>query len=190
MGRAACTNTPTIDDGAALNYLLRVEGIEGDSTIDGYAGWFTVDEYTFGVLSQFGAAGGGGGAGKAKFDPLLVDLAGLPDGLVTLLKAAATGQHIPRVELAGVRTSDGSAPVEVYELVLNDVTVAGYAADGDDTALAFNYAKVTQTIREQNESGGIGESETFSFDVSPGSITPVTHDQLAALTHALEDLIL
>ena len=87
----------------------------------------------------------------------MVDLAGLPSELVTLLKAATTGEHIASVELVGLKLGDGR-PLEVYDLTLNDVTVAGYAADGDDTALAFNYAKVTETIRGQKPDGTLNRA--------------------------------
>src|ERR1700730_18367689 len=92
-----------------LTYLLRVDGVTGDSTIDGYQGYFTVDEFTFNELTKLAAAGAGagGGAGKAQFDPLMVDIAGLPPGLVTLLKDAATGKHIPSVELVGLKPDTG-----------------------------------------------------------------------------------
>jgi hypothetical protein len=43
-------------------------------------------------------------------------------------------------------------------LVLKDVMVSGYAADGDDTALAFNYSKVTETIHEQNRMAAWGKA--------------------------------
>ena len=38
--------------GVALTYLLKVDGVTGDSRMAGYEGWFTVDEYTFGELSR------------------------------------------------------------------------------------------------------------------------------------------
>ena len=77
----------------------------GDSTIKGYEGYFTVDEFTFNELTRLANAGSGAGAGKAQFDPLTVDIAGLSPGLVTLLKDAATGKHIPSVELVGLHSS-------------------------------------------------------------------------------------
>jgi hypothetical protein len=35
-----------------LTYLLRVDGVTGDSMIKGYEGWFTVDEHTFAEFTQ------------------------------------------------------------------------------------------------------------------------------------------
>jgi type VI protein secretion system component Hcp len=170
-------------DGPALTYLLKVDGAAGDSTIGGYEGYFSVDEFTFNELTRLATAGGGAGAGKALFDPLMVDIAGLPSGLVTLLKDAASGKHIPSVELVGLQVGEG-APQKVYDLKLNNVTVAGFAADGGhDTAVAFDYTRVTETIKGHNPDGSLDAGKTASFNVTGGN-TPVNHDALAAFAHA------
>ena len=114
---------------------------------------FTVDEYTFGELSQLARLGAGGGAvaGKVQLDPLMVDLSGLPEGLVGLLRDAVTGKNINSIELAGVKAAGEGPAVKVYDLTLSNVRVAGYAEDGGhDTAVAFNYRSGTETIREQS----------------------------------------
>ena len=65
-------------------------------------GWFTVEAaYVSGVCPL--GTGTGAQTGKVQFDPLMVDLAGLPSELVTLLKAATTGEHIASVELVGLK---------------------------------------------------------------------------------------
>ncbi|SHK07109.1 Type VI protein secretion system component Hcp (secreted cytotoxin) [Bradyrhizobium lablabi] len=172
--------------GPALTYLLKVDGVTGDSTIKGYEGYFTVDEFTFNELTRLANGGAGGSAGKAQFDPLMVDIAGLSPGLVTLLKDAATGKHIPSVELVGLKPDKGTLE-KVYDLTLNNVTLAGYAADsGHDTALAFDYTKLTETIQGQKPDGSLDTGQTFSFDLTHngGSLAPVNHDTLAAFAHS------
>jgi len=133
------------------------------------------------------ANGGGAGVGRSQFDPLMVDIAGLSPGLVTLLKDAAIGKHIPSVELVGLR-SDGKGELQkVSDLKLNNVTVAGVAADGGhDTAIAFDYTKVTETIKGQHPDGSLDAGQTFSFDLrtNGGGITPVNHDTLEAFAHS------
>ncbi len=176
-----------------LTYLLKVDGVTGDSTIKGYEGYFKVDEFTFNELTKLASGGGGSGAGKAQFDPLMVDIAGLSPGLVTLLKDAATGKHIPSVELVGLKSAGDGQVQKVYDLTLNNVTVAGYAADGGhDTALAFDYTKVTETIKGQNPDGSLTAGQTFAFNLATngGSITPVNHDALAAFAHAHDGFFL
>ena len=172
---------------AQLTYLLKIDGIKGDLTIKGFEGYFTVDEFTFNELTRFANGGAGGSSGKAQFDPLMVDIAGLPPGLVTLLKDAATGKHIPSVELVGLKPAGEGTLQKVYDLTLNNVTVAGYAADGKhDTALAFGYSKLTETINAQKPDGSLGTGQTFTFDLAHngGSIAPVNHDALAAFAHS------
>src|SRR5215510_10682115 len=105
-----------------LTYLLKIDGIKGDSTIKGFEGYFTVDEFTFNELTRLSASGGGGGAGKAQFDPLKVDIPGLPPGLVALFKDAATGKHIKSVELVGVKSAGKGALQKFYDLKLDNVT--------------------------------------------------------------------
>jgi type VI protein secretion system component Hcp len=171
---------------AQLTYLLKIDGIKGDSTLKGFEGYFTVDEFTFNELTRLANGGAGGSSGKPQFDPLMVDIAGLPPGLVTLLKDAATGKHIPSVELVGLKPAGEGTLQKVYDLTLNNVTVAGYAADGKhDTALAFGYSKLTETINAQKPDGSLG-TKTLTFDLvhSGGSIAPVNHDALAAFAHS------
>src|ERR1700730_15235417 len=171
---------------AQLTYLLKIDGIKGDSTIKGFEGYFTVDEFTFNELTRFAKGGASGSSGKPQFDPLMVDIAGLPPGLVTLLKDAATGKHIPSVELVGLKPAGEVTLQKVYDLTLNNVTVAGYAADGKhDTALAFDFAKLTETIQGQKPDGTL-DTKTLTFDLAHngGSIAPVNHDTLAAFAHS------
>jgi type VI protein secretion system component Hcp len=180
----ALANFAHSGDGPDLTYLLKIDGIAGESTVEGYEGYFAVDAYTFGVLNQLaGGTGGGGGAGRATFDPLMVDLAGLPPGLATLMADAATGRHIPTIDLVGLNIA-GDQTSEVYHLKLGDVTVGGVVT-GDDTAVAFNYDRVTETIKGQNPDGSLDPGQTFSYDFreSGASINPVDHDALAAFAH-------
>src|SRR5258707_418705 len=169
-----------------LTYLLKIDGVTGDSTIDGYEGYFTVDEFTFNELTRLANGGGGAATGKAQFDPLMVDIAGLSPGLVTLLKYAATGKHIPSVELVGLQPAGDGPLQKVYDLTLNNVTVAGYAANGGhDTAVAFDYTRLTETIKGQNPDGSLNAGQTFAANVTNGN-TAVDHNALAALAHSHE----
>jgi type VI protein secretion system component Hcp len=172
--------------GPALTYLLKIDGVTGDSTIKGFEGYFTVDEFTFNELTKLANGGAGGSSGKAQFDPLMVDIAGVSPGLVTLLKDAATGKQIPSVELVGLKPAGGGTLQKIYDLTLKNVTVAGYAADGKhDTALAFDYSRLTETIKGQKPDGTLDTGQTFSFDLAHhGSIAPVNHDALAAFAHS------
>ena len=118
----------------------------------------------------------------------MIDIDGLSAGLVELLGNAATGEHIRTVDLVGLKTTNDRTD-EVYRLTLDDATVSGVAIDGDDTAFAFGFGKVSETIRGQNPDGSLGTGQTFEFDLARegGSVTPVDQDALAAMAHEDED---
>src|SRR5438445_362483 len=97
-----------------LTFLVKIDGLTGNSTIKGYEGYFAIDEFTFGELSQLSNGGGGGGVGKALLDPLVLDFSGMPEGLATVLKDAVTGQHVKTLDLVGLST--GKDVQKVYDL--------------------------------------------------------------------------
>ena len=176
------------DEDPTLTYLVKIDGIEGTSTLEHYAGYFEVDAFTFGELTALASGGGGSGSGKAVFNPLMIDIDGLSPGLVELLGSAASGEHIRTVDLVGLKIAGGRTD-EVYHLKLDDATVSGVAIDGDDTAVAFNFRRVTETIKEQNPDGSIGTGQTFEFDLrvtAARSLRPTTMP-LAAMAHEDED---
>ena len=81
----------------------------------------------------------------------------------TAAAARRPAAQIQTVDLVGLKTTDGRTD-EIYHLKLDDATVSGVAIDGDDTAVAFGYDKVSETIREQKADGSLGTGQTFEFD--------------------------
>src|SRR5437763_917145 len=163
-----------------LTYLVKIDGLTGNSTIKGYEGYFAIDEFTFGELSQLSNGGGGGGIGKALLDPLVLDFAGMPEALATLLQDATNGRHIKTLDLVGPTT--GKDMQKVYDLTLNNVTVAGVAVDGGhDTAIAFAYGSGSETIKGQRADGSLDAGQTATFGAST---TAIDHDALAAFAHS------
>ena len=142
-----------------------IDGINGGSVSDRHTGAFDVADYNFDVsaiIDTVTGGGGGGGSSKPKFSPLTVDL-DLNSGLTALLKDIVTGQHIPSVELAGVRT-DGKT---VYDLRLGDVVLTTYhdTNSGHDM-LSFSYQQVSLTTTPQKADGSLGTPVTFSWNLA------------------------
>ena len=99
------------------------------------------------------------------------------------MKDATTGTHVPSIELVGLQPAGKGDLQKVYDLKLDHVTIAGVATDGGhDTAIAFDYTHLTETIKGQNPDGSLNAGQTFSFNVQGN--TPVDHDALVAFAHA------
>ena len=111
-----------------LHYFLKVDGVDGDSTVSGFEKWFSVDGFDIGVRNTGSlSAGGGAGAGKTEFSPLTVDIHSLT-GLASLFEDAAKGTHILKVELAGAQTIKDQS-VKVYDVTLSNVLVSSFEND-------------------------------------------------------------
>src|SRR5258705_11967669 len=62
-----------------LHYFLKIDGVTGDSTVKGFAGWFSVDGFDLGVTTPSSvSAGGGGGAGQPTLSPPTPGIPPLP----------------------------------------------------------------------------------------------------------------
>src|SRR5262249_47912649 len=172
-GLSAASAAVPVPASSPLHYFLKIDGVNGDSTVKGFEGWFSVDGYDIGVQNTGSlSSGAGGGAGKAQFSPLTVDIHSLA-GLSTLFGDVASGRHLTSVELVGARTIEG-ASLKVYDVKLSEVLVSSFENDpssnGVETSLSFNFAKISVTDQPTTRNGIVGTPQTFAFDLSENKI--------------------
>ena len=87
----AATTAPST---SPLHYYLKIDGLTGDSTDKthpGSQGWFVVDSFDIGATAP--TSGAGGGARRAQFSPLSVDIHSLA-GLAPLLADEVEGKAL------------------------------------------------------------------------------------------------
>ena len=153
------TATP-VPEQSSMHYFLKIDGITGDSTDAQHRGEFTVDGFSLGSTNTVNSFASGGGAGRATFSPLTVDISSVA-GLAPLLADEASGKVITSVELIGV-TNDGNQTV--YDIKLsNAVALMVQQAAGLDTSLAFDFQKVTLTDHGVTTEGTLGPAQTTIF---------------------------
>jgi type VI protein secretion system component Hcp len=147
--------------GQALEHYLLIDGLNGGSRADAYRGAFEIDSYSFDIEAVL-ASGGGGGAGRTEFGPLVVKL-DIGSAQAALAETAAAGRFISSLRLVGVTDTGG----EVYDLRLGDVRISRLidAGRGSDR-LAFSYEEIELTTRPVRSDGGLGRRETFGWDIS------------------------
>ena len=107
-----------------------------------------------------GSTTGGAGAGKARFNPLLVEKA--VDRLSpSLFMISASGAHFPTVQIfvrkAGGSAPQGAKPYLAYEFSMVYVTQVAWSGGGGDEAPAeqvtFNYGALTLGYYSQTSDG-------------------------------------
>jgi len=152
---------------AAVDYFLKIEGVEGESTDKTHGKEIDVLSWSWGA-SQSGsmAMGGGGGAGKVSMQDFSFTKS-VDKSSPKLFEALATGKHLKEVKL----TLRGSSQVEYLTITLSDVMVSSYStggSSGDDRpteSVSLNFAKIKMSYVEQDASGRAGAATEFGWDL-------------------------
>ncbi|MBA3245773.1 MAG: type VI secretion system tube protein Hcp [Actinobacteria bacterium] len=157
---------------AAVEYFLKLDGIEGESTDAKHKGELVLDSFGWGV-SQSGVGaggaggGGGGGAGKAQFQDF-VFVQRTSKASPKLFLACVTGQHLKTAVLTARRS--GKNPLEFLTITLGDVLVASFQETGvagevplETVSLAF--ARLEIAYRPQSATGKPAPALKAGFDL-------------------------
>jgi type VI secretion system secreted protein Hcp len=155
---------------AAVDYFLKVEGIDGESQDSKHKGEIDVESFSWGV-SQTGAhaGGGGGGAGKASFQDFhFVTKAN--KGSPKLFLACATGQHIKKAVLTCRKA--GTEQQEFLVITFSDLLVSSYQTGGSGHSdivpmdqCSLNYAKIEFAYSPQKPDGTLDAPVKTGYDV-------------------------
>jgi type VI secretion system secreted protein Hcp len=148
--------------------FLRVDGVAGESADARHRGEIELLSWTLGVASTGSmAAGGGGSAGRAEFQPLKVSQR-VDRAIPPLVQLAAAGQHVPSVTLTCRRPGRDAA--DYLRIALTDVLVTGVrlteTVDGPPSAeVALVYGRIVIEYRPQMPDGSMGPPVVTGWDV-------------------------
>lgn len=155
---------PGLASAAAVDYFLKIDGIDGESTDDRHKGEIEIQSWSWGV-TQSTTGAGGSRAGKACTSPVTfskpIDKATPP-----LMANAVSGMVIPKAIL--VARKAGKGPQEYLKLELKNVMVTSYQTGGSNAAdpvdqFSLNFASMTVEYRVQNPDGTLGNPISASF---------------------------
>jgi type VI secretion system secreted protein Hcp len=154
----------------ASDYLLKLEGIKGESTDAKHKDEIEIESFSWGATNPgtFSSAGGGG-AGKVNFQDLHFT-ARVSVASPNLMVACATGQHIKSAILT-VR-KQGKEQQEFYIVKLSDTLVSSYQSGGSEGSNALpvdqfsiNFAKVEFEYKSQKADGTLGAPVKGGYDL-------------------------
>jgi type VI secretion system secreted protein Hcp len=153
-----------------VDYFLKIDGIEGESTDDKHAKEIEVDSFSFGE-SQTGtfSSGGGGGAGKVAMQDFHFTTR-VSKASPKLFLACASGEHIKSAVLVCRRA--GKNQQEYMKVTLSDVLVSSYqvggAAAGDlipTEQVSMNFAKIEIEYKPQKSDGTLDAAAKAGWDL-------------------------
>lgn len=154
----------------AVDYFLKIDGVEGESKDHKHKGEIDLQSWSFGATNAGShASGGGGGAGKVSMQDFHFVM-GTSKASPKLMLACATGQHIPKAVL--VTRKAGTEQQEFFKVTFTDILISSYqtggSAHGGETPteqISFNFAKIEFEYKEQKADGSLGGAIKAGYDV-------------------------
>src|SRR5215510_11910434 len=155
---------------AAVDYFLKIDGIEGESTDKSHKNSNQVESFSFGE-SQTGSAshGIGGGAGEVQMQDFHF-VKKLDRASPSLFLACATGQHIKKAELFCRKA--GGKQEEFLKVTLSDLIVSSYQTGGSGGSdlipldqISVNFSKLEMEYKPQNDDGSVAGPVKAGYDL-------------------------
>jgi type VI secretion system secreted protein Hcp len=141
----------------AVDYFLKLDGIEGESTDRDHKGEIDVLSFSWGAAQEgINDGGGGGGTGKVTLQDFHFT-ANFNKASPALFFACASGKHIKQGVLIG--RSDRKGREAFYKVTLTDVLVSSYQTGGSGDSVptdqfSLNFAKIEYNGNSVDTRGG------------------------------------
>ena len=153
----------------ATDTFLMIGGIEGESTDDRHKGEIEVLSWSWGVTQTSSpAAGGGVAAGRASFSDFSFTHH-LDRASPSLMKACATGEHIPEATVTVRKAGEGQQDfliIKMSEVMVTSVQPSGSGeADGLYEMVGLQLARVDLEYKAQKPDGSLAAGVHFTFDI-------------------------
>jgi type VI secretion system secreted protein Hcp len=150
---------------ASVDYYLKIDGVDGESTARGFEGWIEIESFYWGATQTAVVGGGGGGAGKVVVSDFTL-VKRVDKASPRLFQACVTGLHASSAVLAAKR-GDTNATYLKYQLT--DVLVssfrdAGTAGEPPLEEISLNFTRIEFSYAPTLPSGQLGQPITATYD--------------------------
>ncbi len=161
---------------SAVDYFLKIDGIEGESTQKGHEKQIELQSFSWGETNSGSHAGGaGGGAGKVNMQDFHFVM-NVNQASPKLFLACATGEHIKSALLtcrkAG-KTQQEYLKFKFEELLISSFQTGGSAGSSviPVDQVSFNFTKIEMSYAAQKPDGSLGSPLVTGYNVKLGTKT-------------------
>jgi type VI secretion system secreted protein Hcp len=153
---------------AAVDYFLKIDGIQGESRDDRHKDEIDIESFSWGeTQSGTFAVGGGGGSGKVSMQDFHFTMT-VNKASPALFLACAQGEHIKNAILTCRKA--GKDQQEFMKVTMNDVLVSSFQIGGaggvvPTDQISLNFAKIEVEYQEQDATGKLVGSIKKWFDL-------------------------
>jgi type VI secretion system secreted protein Hcp len=153
---------------AAVDYFLKIAGIEGESADAAHKGEIDIESWSWGESSSGSAIGGGAGAGKVTMNDFSFVMK-LSKASPKLFLACAEGEHIKTAWLTAHRGA-GKEGDYFLKWSFADLLVSSYqtgATSGEVPLdqVSFNFSKIEVEYKLQKPDGSLAPGIKAGWDV-------------------------
>ncbi len=155
---------------AAVDYFLKIEGIDGESTDHKHKNEIDLQSWSWGASNTgSGHAGGGHGAGKVVMQDFHFTMH-INKATPKLMLACATGDHIKKAILTCRKA--GKEQQEYMKVTFSDLLVSSYQSGGSAGSdvlpveqISLNFAKVEFEYKPQKQDGTLDSAMKAGYDM-------------------------
>jgi type VI secretion system secreted protein Hcp len=152
----------------AVDIFAKIGDIKGESKDAKHKDEIEVLSYSWGVTNAGPAApGGGGGAGKATFQDLVI-VHTIDKASPRLFEACATGQHLKEAIITHRKAGKGQQEfliVKLADVTITAVTHGGPAGPPIPESVSLAFAKVDFEYKPQKADGSLDAAVIFKYDL-------------------------
>jgi len=156
---------------AQVDYFLKIDGVEGESTDSKHSKEIELESFSFGASNAGSfSSGGGGGTGKVLMNDFHF-VKKTDKASAKLLTACCVGEHIKTATL--VCRKAGKDQQEFLTIVLSPILVSSYQTGGSAGSdvipmdqVSLNYGKIEYKYKEQKPDGSLGGEIVGGWDVT------------------------
>jgi type VI secretion system secreted protein Hcp len=154
---------------AQVDYFLKIEGIDGESTDAKHKNEIDVESWSWGETNAGShAVGGGGGAGKVSMQDFHFVMR-VNKATPKLVLACASGEHVKKAVLTCRRA--GKEQQEYMQITFSDLLVSSYQTGGSAgdivpvDQISMNFAKIEFSYKPQKPDGSLDAPVKTGWDL-------------------------
>jgi type VI secretion system secreted protein Hcp len=157
-------------DAAQVDYFLKIEGIDGESTDDRHKNEIEILSWSWGETNAATMSrGAGGGAGKVNMQDIHFTTL-MSKASPSLFLKCATGEHIKQAVLTARKS--GGDQQEYLKVTLTDVLISSYQTGGSSgdggiptDSFSLNFAKIEFEYKPQKPDGSLDAPVKAGYDL-------------------------
>jgi type VI secretion system secreted protein Hcp len=152
----------------AVDYFLKIAGIDGESTNVAHKGEIDIESWSWGESQSGSAVGGGAGAGKVTMNDFSFVMK-LSKASPKLFLACAQGEHIKTAWLTAHRAG-GDAKADYFlkwsfaDLLVSSYQTGATSGEAPVDQVSFNFSKIEVEYKLQKPDGSLAPGIKAGWD--------------------------